>query len=462
MAHTPSVTALDVPELAAELGARFADAGFELYLVGGSVRDLLLDRGSADMDFATNARPPETTKVLQGWADRRYFVGVRFGTVGALKGDTLIEITTFRQEIYAEKDRKPAVTFGKDVRTDLSRRDFTINAMAVLVPNGTLIDPFGGVQALGSKTLDTPLDPEVAFSDDPLRMVRAARFVAQLDVVPADRVVEAIGNMRERLAIVAAERIQAELDKLLVAPNAAKGLAVLTDSGLADEFLPELPALRLEQDPVHHHKDVLRHTYAVVERCEPDLVLRLAGLLHDIGKPKTRQIGPDGISFHHHEVVGARMARERLTALRYPHAVVDDVCTLIELHLRFHGYGEGWTDAAVRRYVRDAGPLLDRLNQLTRADVTTRNAERAKRFAALQDELEERIAALAEEENLEAMRPPLDGRQVMDRLGIAPGPVVGEALAYLMEVRLERGPVSEDEAYELLDAWAKERGVTEL
>ncbi len=460
MAHTPSGAALDVPELAAELGERFAEAGFELYLVGGSVRDLLLDRGSADLDFATNARPPETTKVLQGWADRRYFVGVRFGTVGALKGDTLVEITTFRQEIYAERNRKPAVTFGKDVRTDLSRRDFTINAMAVLVPNGTLIDPFGGVQALGSRILDTPLDPEVAFSDDPLRMVRAARFVAQLDVVPADRVVEAIGAMRERLEIVAAERIQAELDKLLVAPNAAKGLAVLVDSGLADEFLPELPALRLEQDPIHHHKDVLRHTYAVVERCEPDLVLRLAGLLHDIGKPKTRQIGPDGISFHHHEVVGARMARERLTALRYPHAVVDDVGTLIELHLRFHGYGEGWTDAAVRRYVRDAGPLLDRLNQLTRADVTTRNADRAKRFAALQDELEERIAALAEEENLEAMRPPLDGRQVMDRLGVAPGPVVGEALAYLMEVRMERGPVQEDEAYELLDAWAKERGVT--
>jgi poly(A) polymerase len=459
MAHTPSGAALDVPELAAELGARFADAGFELYLVGGSVRDLLLDRGSADLDVATNARPPETTKVLQGWADRRYFVGVRFGTVGALKGDTLVEITTFRQEIYAERNRKPAVTFGKDVRTDLSRRDFTINAMAVLVPNGTLIDPFGGVQALGSRTLDTPLDPEVAFSDDPLRMVRAARFVAQLDVVPADRVVEAIGDMRGRLEIVAAERIQAELDKLLVAPNAAKGLAVLVDSGLADEFLPELPALRLEQDPVHHHKDVLGHTYAVVERCEPDLVLRLAGLLHDIGKPKTRQIGPEGISFHHHEVVGARMARERLTALRYPHAVVDDVCTLIELHLRFHGYGEGWTDAAVRRYVRDAGPLLDRLNQLTRADVTTSNAERAKRFSALQDELEERIAALAEEENLEAMRPPLDGRQVMDRLGIAPGPVVGEALAYLMEVRMERGPVPEDEACELLDAWAKERGV---
>jgi len=460
MAHTAPGAALDVPPLAAELGARFSDAGFELYLVGGSVRDLLLDRRSADMDFATNARPPETTRVLQGWADRRYFVGVRFGTVGALKGETRVEITTFREEIYAEEHRKPAVTYGKDVHTDLSRRDFTINAMAVRVPDGTLIDPFGGVQALGARSLDTPLDPEIAFSDDPLRMVRAARFVAQLDVVPAERVLEAIRRMRQRLAIVAVERIQTELDKLLVAPHAAEGLAVLVDSGLADEFLPELSALRLEQDPVHHHKDVLRHTYAVVERCEPDLVLRLAGLLHDIGKPKTRQIGADGVSFHHHEVVGARMARERLTALRYPNAIVDDVCTLIELHLRFHGYGEGWTDAAVRRYVRDAGPLLDRLNQLTRADVTTRNAERATRFAALQDDLEERIAALAEEENLEAMRPPLDGRQVMERLGIGPGPVVGEALAYLMEVRMERGPVPEDEAHELLEAWAKERGIT--
>jgi poly(A) polymerase len=279
-------------------------------------------------------------------------------------------------------------------------------------------------------------------------------------VTPSARVLEAIHAMRERLGIVAAERIRGELDKLLVAPHAGKGLAVLVDSGLADVFLPELPALRLEQDPVHQHKDVLRHTYAVVERCEPDPVLRLAGLLHDIGKPKTRQIGSDGVSFHHHEVVGARMARDRLTALRYPNAVVDDVCTLIELHLRFHGYGEGWTDAAVRRYVRDAGPLLDRLNQLTRADVTTRNAERAKRFAALQDQLEERIAALAEQENLEAMRPALDGRQVMEHLEIGPGPLVGEAMAYLMEVRLERGPVPQDEAFSLLDAWAKERGLT--
>ncbi len=455
-----SGVALDVPSIATELGARFAAAGHELYLVGGSVRDLLLGRVSEDLDFATSAHPRETTKVLQGWADRRYFVGVKFGTVGALKDGTRVEITTFREEVYAEEHRKPAVTFGKDVRTDLSRRDFTMNAMAVGLPEGTLLDPFGGVQALGARVLDTPLEPGVAFSDDPLRMVRAARFVAQLDVVPADRVLEAIRGMRDRLEIVSAERIRGELDKLLVAERPVKGLEVLVETGLADVFLPELPALRLEQDPVHQHKDVLRHTYAVVERCEPDLVLRLAGLLHDIGKPKTRQIGPDGVSFHHHEVVGARMARDRLAALRYPNAVSDDVATLIELHLRFHGYGEGWSDAAVRRYVRDAGPLLDRLNQLTRADVTTRNPERALRFAALQDELEERIAALAEQENLEAMRPPLDGHQVMERLGVQGGPVVGEALAYLMEVRLERGPVPEDEAYAVLDAWAKERGIT--
>ena len=283
--------------------------------------------------------------------------------------------------------------------------------------------------------------------------------MAQLSVTPAARVVDAIAAMRARLEIVSAERIRDELDRLLVAPDAPAGLALLVDTGIAELILPEVAALHLEQDPVHKHKDVLRHTYAVVERCEPDLVLRLAGLLHDIGKPKTRQITADGVSFHHHEVVGARMARDRLVALRYPNAVIDDVCTLIELHLRFHGYGEGWTDAAVRRYVRDAGHLLDRLNQLTRADVTTRNEQRAERFARLQDELEERIAALAEAENLDAMRPPLDGRQVMDRLGLEPGPDVGEALAYLMEIRLERGPIPQDEAFALLDAWAKGRGI---
>jgi poly(A) polymerase len=452
-------TVLDVPPIAKELGELFADAGHELYLVGGSVRDLMLGRPIPDLDFCTSAHPTETTKVLQGWADRRYLVGVKFGTVGALKGGERIEITTYRREVYAEEHRKPAVTFGDDVLVDLSRRDFTINAMAVRVPQGGFVDPYGGVKALAARVLDTPLDPELSFSDDPLRMIRAARFVAQLGVTPASRVLGAMHAMGDRLEIVSAERIRDELDKLLVADRAPAGLELLVETGLADRFLPEVPALRLEQDPVHHHKDVLRHTYAVVERCEPDAVLRLAALLHDIGKPATRKITPEGVTFHHHEMEGSRMARARLSALRYPNATIDDVCTLIELHLRFHGYGEGegWTDAAVRRYVRDAGSLLDRLNQLTRADVTTRNERRAEAFARLQDELEARIAALAEAENLEAIRPPLDGRQVMELLDLPPGPGVGEALAYLMDVRMERGPIPEDEAIELLRAWAVER-----
>ena len=453
------MTAIEIDPLSKELGERFVAAGHELYLVGGVVRDQVAGRPHDDRDFATDAAPHETTRILRGWADRMYLVGVRFGTVGALQGGRRLEITTFREEVYAEEHRKPAVTFAKDIRTDLSRRDFTINAMAVRLPDGAFVDPFGGVKHLAAKVLDTPLEPEVAFSDDPLRMLRAARFVSQLGVTPAPRVVAAIATMRERLAIVSAERIRVELDKLVLGAEPSAGLALVVDTGLAEEFLPELPALQLEQDPVQQHKDVLRHTYAVVERCEPDLVLRLAAVLHDIGKPKTRSFTPDGVQFHHHEVVGARMAEARLRELRYPNAVVDDVRTLVELHLRFHGYGEGWTDSAVRRYVRDAGPLLDRLNQLTRADCTTRNAARAARMTALQDELEERIARLAEEENLDAMRPPLDGRQVMERLGIPPGPLVGEALARLMEVRMERGPVSEDEAFELLDAWARERGV---
>jgi poly(A) polymerase len=330
--------------------------------------------------------------------------------------------------------------------------------MAIRLPEGELLDPFGGLKDLAAKRLDTPLDPHVAFSDDPLRMLRAARFVSQLEVTPAPRVPEAIEEMRHRLEIVSAERIQEELNKLLLGARPPKGLDLLVSSGLAEEFLPELPALELEQDPVHQHKDVLRHTYAVVERCEPDLVLRLAALLHDIGKPKTRQITPDGVQFHHHEVVGARMAEDRMRALRYPNHVIEDVRKLVEMHLRFHGYGEGWSDSAVRRYVRDAGSLLDPLNQLTRADVTTGNRFRAKQFQALQDDLEERIARLAEQENLQALRPPLDGNEVMEHLGVPPGPVVGEALDYLMEQRMERGPIDEDEAYRLLDEWWRERG----
>jgi poly(A) polymerase len=453
------MTVIDVDPVAKELGERFAAAGFELYLVGGAVRDAILGRTTpdTDLDLATSSRPHETTRILQGWADNRYHVGVRFGTVGARKDGRLFEITTFREEVYAEEHRKPAVTFAKDIQTDLSRRDFTINAMAVRLPDGAFVDPFGGVKDLAAKTLDTPLEPQIAFSDDPLRMLRAARFMSQLDVTPSERVVRAIEELRERLSIVSAERIRSELDKVLVGTKPSAGLELIVDTGLADMFLPEVAALQLEQDPVHHHKDVLLHTYAVVERCEPDPVLRLAALLHDIGKPKTRSFTPDGVQFHHHEVVGARMAEARLRELRYPNSVIEDVRKLVELHLRFHGYGEGWTDSAVRRYVRDAGPLLDRLNQLTRADCTTRNAAKATRLTQLQDELEERIARLAEEENLEAMRPPLDGRQVMEHLGVPPGPIVGEALAYLFEVRMERGPIPEDEAFALLDAWARDR-----
>jgi poly(A) polymerase len=454
---------LEVPPIATELGERFRLAGHELYLVGGVVRDLLLGRerpeAEWDLDFATDALPRETTRILRGWADRQYLVGVRYGTVGARKEDRRLEITTFREEVYAEEHRKPAVTFGNDVHTDLSRRDFTINAMAVRVPEGEFVDPFGGVKDLAARRLDTPLDPEVSFSDDPLRMVRAARFASQLEVTPSPRVVEAIGRMHERLSIVSAERISDELSKLVLGGAPSKGLQLVVDTGLAEEFLPELPGLQLEQDPVHRHKDVLHHTFAVVEKCdERDLTLRLAALLHDIGKPRTREITPDGVQFHHHEVVGARMAKERLQALRYPSSVVDDVVKLVEMHLRFHGYSE-WSDSAVRRYVRDAGPLLDRLNQLTRADCTTQNPFKAKQLAALQDDLEERIARLAEEENLDAMRPPLDGQEVMEHLAIPPGPLVGQALEHLMQLRLDRGPIERDEALTLLDAWADEQGL---
>ncbi len=452
---------LDVPPLATELGERFRSAGRELALVGGVVRDMFLDRRRADaeLDLATDAPPQETLRILRGWTDRHYLVGVRFGTVGARKGDTLLEITTYREEVYEQEHRKPAVTFAKDLESDLSRRDFTINAMAIRLPEGTFVDPFGGVRDLAAKRLDTPLEPEMAFSDDPLRMLRAARFAAQLDVTPAPRVLHAIHDMRERLGIVSAERIAEELSKLLVAERAAKGLGIVVATGLAELFLPELPALALEQDPVHRHKDVLKHTLAVVERCEPDLVLRVAALLHDVGKPHTREITPEGVQFHHHEVVGARLARDRLRALRFPTHVIDDVVRLVEMHLRFHGYSE-WSDSAVRRYVRDAGPLLDRLNQLTRADCTTQNPKTARQLAALQDDLEERIARLAEEENLQAMRPPLDGTQVMEHLGIGPGPAVGRALEHLMQLRLDRGPIDEDEAYALLDAWAAEQGIS--
>jgi len=333
--------------------------------------------------------------------------------------------------------------------------------MAVRLPEGEFVDPFGGVKDLASRRLDTPLDPDVSFGDDPLRMLRAARFAATLDLSPAPRVVEAMSRMADRLDIVSAERIRDEVSKLLLAEDPTPGLELVVETGLADRFLPELSALRLEQDPVHRHKDVLRHTFAVVARCRPpdDLRLRLAALLHDIGKPATRQFTPEGVQFHSHEIVGARMAEQRLRALRYPNEVIRDVVKLIEMHLRFHTFRMGWSDSALRRYIRDAGDLLDRLNHLVRADCTTQNPRKAKELAALQDDLELRIARLTAEENVRAIRPPLDGREVMDHLGLRPGPIVGEALRYLLEERMERGPIPKDEAYGLLDEWARRQDV---
>jgi poly(A) polymerase len=452
---------LEVDPVAVELGERFGHAGYQLYLVGGAVRDLLMGRAPrGELDFATDAKPQEIIQAVHGWADSKRLVGIRFGTVGVRRGPLDLEITTFRQEVYPEDDRHPDVTFATDLEMDLSRRDFTVNAMAVRLPDRVFVDPFGGVRDLAAKRLDTPLDPEVSFGDDPLRMLRAARFVASLELVPAPRVIEAMREMASRLEIVSSERIRDELSRLLVAPRPALGLDLVVDVGLADMFLPELPALKVEQDPVHRHKDILKHTLVVVERCEADLVLRLAALLHDVGKPATKRITDEGVQFHHHEVVGARMAQERLRALRYPNDVVGDVVRLVELHLRFHSYRLGWTDAAVRRYVREAGPLLDRLNQLVRADCTTQNPFRAKQLAALQDDLELRIARLAEQENLERIRPPLDGNEVMAHLGIGPGPLVGEALGFLLEERMERGPIDKDEAYRLLEDWAGKRDLS--
>jgi poly(A) polymerase len=449
---------LEIHPLAVELGERFRTGGYELYLVGGAVRDTLIGRASRDeLDFATDAKPDATIEILRGWADTKYLQGIKWGTVGARKGPVALEITTFRKEAYTEDDRHPHVTFTSELEVDLSRRDFTVNAMAVRLPEREFIDPFGGVRDLAAKRLDTPLDPEVSFGDDPLRMLRAARFVPALGLTPAPRVTEAMARMAPRLEIVSAERIRDELSRLLTLPKPSPGLELIVDTGLADHFLPELPALRLEQDPVHRHKDVLRHTFVVIERCEPDLMLRLAALLHDVGKPATRAFTEDGVQFHHHEMEGARMAEARLRALRYPNDLIADVVKLVEMHLRFHSYRLGWNDAAVRRYVRDAGPLLDKLNQLVRADCTTRNQEKAKALAALQDDLELRIARLAEEENLERIRPPLDGNDVMEHLGIGPGPEVGEALDYLLELRMEQGPIEKAEAFKLLDEWVKQR-----
>ncbi len=457
------------------LGTRFAAAGHELALVGGPVRDAFLGRTSADLDFATSATPDETQALLAGWGDAHWDVGKRFGTLGARRyargegGDVVVEVTTYRTDAYDRGSRKPEVAYGDTLEGDLSRRDFTVNAMAVRVPELMFVDPFDGLGDLARRVLRTPVDPRRSFDDDPLRMLRAARFAAQLGFEVEPATFAAVGELRERIAIVSAERVRDELTKLLLADRPRPGLTVLVDSGLAEHVLPELPALRLEIDEHHRHKDVYEHTLTVLEQAialetgpsgpvpGPDLVLRLAALLHDIGKPRTRRFEPGGgVSFHHHEVVGAKLAAKRLTELRFDKATVHDVARLVELHLRFHGYGEaGWTDSAVRRYVTDAGPLLERLHRLTRSDSTTRNVRKAARLAAAYDELESRVARLREEEELAAIRPDLDGTQIMEVLGIGPGREVGEAYRFLLDLRMERGPLGQDVARSaLLDWWA--------
>ncbi|MEO6120957.1 MAG: CCA tRNA nucleotidyltransferase [Acidimicrobiales bacterium] len=444
---------------AAWLADAFHQAGHRLYLVGGVVRDAVLARlgSTADLDFTTDARPEQIKALVAGPADAVWTQGERFGTIGASRNGRRYEITTHRAEAYSPDSRKPDVEFASAVEADLARRDFTVNAMALRLPDLELVDPFGGLDDLAGGRLRTPLLPEESFGDDPLRMLRAARFVAALGLVPDPSVVSAMEAMHERLGIVSAERIRDELDKLMVAERPGDGLRLLVATGLAGEFLPELPALALEQDPIHRHKDVLAHSIAVVEKTSADRILRLAALFHDVGKPKTRAFGPGGVSFHHHEVVGARMTRDRMKALRYPNEDIVAVSRLVELHLRFHTYQMGWTDSAIRRYVRDAGPWLDRLNELTRCDCTTRNEAKARALSRRMDELEAKIAELREREELAAIRPDLDGSQIMEHLAIPAGRVVGEAREFLLELRLDEGPLGEAEARRRLDRWWAER-----
>ncbi|HYN75710.1 MAG TPA: CCA tRNA nucleotidyltransferase [Candidatus Limnocylindria bacterium] len=452
---------LRVAPVADELGRRFEDAGHHLALVGGSVRDALLGRLGNDLDFTTDAPPEVVQRLLRGWADSQWDVGIAFGTVGAHKDDFTLEITTYRAEAYDRASRKPEVTYGDTLEGDLVRRDFTVNAMAVRLPGTTFVDPHGGLADLAAGVLRTPGTPESSFSDDPLRMMRAARFAAQLGFTVAPEVVAAMTAMAERIEIVSAERVRDELVKLMLAPTPRTGLALLVDTGLAAHVLPEVPRLKLEVDEHHRHKDVYEHTLTVVEQAMdlepegPDFVLRFAALMHDVGKPKTRRFEPGGgVSFHHHEVVGAKLTRKRMQALRFSNDVTDEVSALVELHLRFHGYGTGeWTDSAVRRYVRDAGPLLGRLHRLTRADCTTRNQRKAAALARSYDDLERRIAALAEAEELASMRPDLDGDQIMAILDVPPGRIVGEAYRHLLELRLDRGPLGAADAEAELRAW---------
>jgi poly(A) polymerase len=463
------VQLLRISPVADELAALFTKAGHSLFLVGGSVRDALLGRLGTDLDYTTDARPEQVMRLMSGWADAVWDIGIEFGTVGATKGDVTCEVTTFRADSYDGVTRNPEVRFGDSITDDLKRRDFTVNAMAVDLATKQFVDPFGGMAALAARSLDTPATPEESFGDDPLRMMRAARFTSQLGFTVAPRVTEAMKAMSDQINRITPERIQAELSKLLCGEHPREGVELLVDSGVAGHMLPELPAMRLEIDEHHQHKDVYQHSLVVLEQAvdleeegtKPDLILRLAALLHDIGKPSTRRHLPGGgVSFHHHEVVGAKMVRKRLRALRYSKEIIENVADLVFLHLRFHGYGKGeWTDSAVRRYVTDAGPLLNRLNKLVRADCTTRNRRKAQALQRSYDELEGRIERIAAEEDLARVRPDLDGNEIMRLLGLPAGPMVGKAWKYLKELRLDRGPLEHDEAVDELVNWARAQGL---
>jgi poly(A) polymerase len=451
--------------LASSLAQAFKAKGFTLALVGGPVRDAILARLGNDLDFTTNAHPLETKKILQSWADNVWDTGIAFGTVAGKRGDTTVEVTTYRTEQYDPESRKPEVEYGDSIHGDLSRRDFTVNSMALELTGDEpeFIDPFNGLQDLAAKVLRTPIRAEDSFNDDPLRMMRAARFATQLDFAIAPDVLAAMKDLAHRISIISAERVRDEFVKILMSPNPRIGITVLVDTGLADIVLPEIPKLRLEVDEHHHHKDVYEHSITVLEQAMeledrlsgPNLVIRLAALLHDIGKPKTRAfIEGGGVSFHHHEVVGARLVKKRLQALRFDNDTIDAVELLTALHLRFHGYGEGeWTDSAVRRYVRDADALITHLHVLTRADCTTRNKTKAARLSATYDSLEKRIEVLMEQEELSKIRPDLDGSQVMQLLNLKPSREVGEAMDFLMELRLEQGPIGIDAATQALLKW---------
>jgi poly(A) polymerase len=459
-----------VPEVAG-IGRLFAKHGYQLALVGGPVRDVFRGERPSDLDLTTDATPDQILAVVDGWADATWTVGIAFGTVGLRKGSSVFEITTYRSEQYRATSRKPDVRYGRSLEEDLGRRDFTVNAMAARLPGYEFVDPFGGLDALQDKVLRTPGRPEDSFGDDPLRILRAARFAAKLGFTIAADVRAAMTEQAPRLQIVSAERIAGELAKLMLTSDPVLGIDVLVQTGVADQVLPEVSLLRMEADEHHRHKDVYQHSLTVLRQAielepryglEADLTVRLAALLHDIGKPQTRELLPDGrVAFHHHEVVGEKLARKRLTALRFPNDLVRDVSELVKLHLRFHGYGEGeWTDSAVRRYVRDAGPLLSRLHVLTRADCTTRNQARARRLARAYDGLEQRIAELSEQEELASIRPELDGNDIMRILGLTQGPLVGEARDFLLELRINRGLIGRDQAAQELLDWAAELGIS--